>query len=569
MKIYHGFLLFFFFPFSAVKAEEYVLDMLHSDEITIIRAEEYPWQAGDTLCIPAGRYGGIRFYDLKGTAELPIVIKNCGGLVQIVENQHSAIEFQRCEHIRLTGSGDANRLFGLEIRSTREGAQGVNITNLSSDIELDHLEIAEAGFAGIMAKTDPVCSLPQGWRSTGYEMKNILIHDNKIERTRGEGIYIGYTGSTRWNTNRACEGQAIYGHWLSGVEVYNNLISYTGLDAIQLNLVRDNGKIYNNRIQLYGLNELTFQDYAMSLGAGKYEVFNNQIINDQVDRGKGIQVISGSSGLAIYNNLIVRPQSHAIFLHMRSPFNGDEGYLIAQNTLVEPRESGVHYNSTITEGPEEFIGDQQDQIPVRLINNLILSPGNRFELSNTWKSSRENFFDYNNRSTRDAQQVYNRTNVLSRRADTLYLRDPARDDFRLMDGRSPLLNKGTDLSVWGIVYDMEGQPRPFGERFDIGAYEGQVIPVVEDPVVATETPVSKGIFRFWPNPAKERIYLSEDTSSVSRVRLIQPDGKVVLVEQNPLPGQGIELPSLPHGLYFLEMQWPDGQHQVARLLLED
>ena len=556
-------------PFCSLLAQKHVLEMLHPDELTILRAEDYPWQAGDTLCIPAGRYGGIRFYDLKGTAERPIVIKNCGGQVQIVEHQHSAIEFQRCEYIRFTGSGDENYLFGIEIRSTREGAQGVNITNLSSDIELDHLEVAEAGFAGIMAKTDPVCTLPEGWRRAGYEMKNIVVHDNKIQRTRGEGIYIGYTGSTTWNTNRACEGQPIYGHWLSGVEVYNNLISYTGLDAIQVNLVREQGRIYNNRIQLYGLNESIFQDYAMSLGAGQYEVFNNEIINDQLDRGKGIQVISGHSGLAIYNNLIVRPQSHALFLHMRSPFEGDEGYFIAQNTLVEPRESGIHYNSTITEGPNELIGEQQDHIPVRILNNLILSPGNRFELSNTWKGAQENFVDYNNRSTRDAQRVYQHTNVLSRRADTLYLGDPSRDDFRLMDGRSPLLNRGTDLSAWGIVHDLEDQARPFGNGFDIGAYEGQVIAVEEDPVVTAEPPVSKGTFRFWPNPAKERIYLSEDTFSLSRLRLIQPDGKIVLVEQNPLPGQGIELPSLPHGLYFLEMHWPDGKKQVARLLLED
>lgn len=549
--------------------QTHLLDFLDPDDLTIIRAEDYNWQPGDTLCIPAGTYAGIRFYDLQGTAEQPIYIQNCGGRVELIEAQHSAVEFQRCSYVRFTGSGEENSLYGIEIRALKQGAQGVNITNMSTHIEVDHIEIAEAGFAGIMAKTDPICSMPEAWRSAGYVMENIQLHDNNIHHTLGEGIYVGYTGSTVWTSNRACDGEVIYGHWLRDVSVYNNLINFTGLDAIQLNLVQEGGLIYNNRIHNFGLNESTFQDYAMSLGAGSYEVFNNEIINDQVDRGKGIQVISATQGLAIYNNLLVRPQGHGIFLHMRAPFDNPEGYFIAQNTIVEPRESGIHYNSTITEGPDDLIGQQQNQSPLWLINNLVISPGNRYELGNTWKGEQESYFDFNNRSTRDAVAYFQRTNVLTRRPDTLHLRDVSRDDFRLMDGRSPLLNSGTDLSDWGILFDLEDQARPFGSGYDIGAYEGQVIPVEE--AIEIDAPVveTNRVFRFWPNPAKERIYISEQSSGLEELRLIMPDGRVAMEEKTPQVDQGIDLPELPTGLYFLELRWTDGRSQVARILLED
>lgn len=550
-------------------SHQYSLDFLESDTHNIIRAQDYPWQAGDTLCIPAGTYAGIRFYDLQGTVEQPIVIMNCGGPVELVESQHSALEFQRSAHVRFTGSGVESLLYGIEIKALKDGAQGINITNLSTDIELDHLEIAEAGFAGIMAKTDPVCSLPEGWRSAGYVMRNIRIHDNNIHHTLGEGIYIGYTGSTVWNSNRACGGEVIYGHWSEGIEVYDNLISYTGLDAIQLNLVQEGGVIYNNRIHNFGLNESTFQDYAMSLGAGDYEVFNNEIINNRADRGRGIQVISATSGLSIYNNLLVRPRGHGIFLHMRAPFDSPEGYFIAQNTVVEPAESGIHFNSTITEGPEHLIGQQQDQAPLWLINNLVISPGNRFEMDNTWKGEQESYFDFNNRSTRDALEQFQQTNLLTRRPDTLYLRDASRDDYRLMDGRSPLLNTGTDLTDWGVLFDIEDKARPFGEGYDIGAYEGQVVPVIETPPTPVVEPAQQAVFRFWPNPAKERIFISTQTASLQKLRLITPDGRVAMEEVHPQADQGINLPKLPQGLYFLELKWEDGRSQVARLLLED
>jgi len=48
--------------------------------------------------------------------------------------------------------------------------------------------------------------------------------------------------------------------------------------------------------------------------------------------------------------------------------------------------------------------------------------------------------------------------------------DPALDDYHL-NGNSPAINQGT--SAAGVTSDADGQPRPYGTRMDIGAYEYQ------------------------------------------------------------------------------------------------
>jgi hypothetical protein len=53
--------------------------------------------------------------------------------------------------------------------------------------------------------------------------------------------------------------------------------------------------------------------------------------------------------------------------------------------------------------------------------------------------------------------------------DPLFV-DPANYNFRLQEG-SPARNAGTDTSSYGVVADIEGNQRPQGSAYDIGAYE--------------------------------------------------------------------------------------------------
>ena len=178
-----------------------------------------------------------------------------------------------------------------------------------------------------------------------------------------------------------------FAHWSENISVANNVFRDIGLDAIQLNLVRSDGVISDNRISRYAMHNEEFQNFAMSIGAGDYRIFNNEVINDSNGTGKGIQFLNAFSGSMIFNNVIVNPRYHGLFIHQRTKYQSKLGYIIANNTIVNPELTGILYNSTITEvsGGDEELYDTQDDVVSWFANNAILSPGANYEDSGTWK----------------------------------------------------------------------------------------------------------------------------------------------------------------------------------------
>ena len=83
---------------------------------------------------------GIRDWSVTGvqTCALPI----------------SAIQFRESKYIHVTGTGDSNHEYGLKIIYSKSGTSGISLSSLSSDFEIDHMDISNTGFAGIIAKTD-------------------------------------------------------------------------------------------------------------------------------------------------------------------------------------------------------------------------------------------------------------------------------------------------------------------------------------------------------------------------------------------------------------------------------
>lgn len=526
---------------------------LSSTSLNQIWASQTTYSPGDTICVPAGSYRGLRFYDFKGTPSQPLVIKNCGGQVIIDETSYSGIEFRNSEYIHLTGTGDLSVDYGFQVVGTGSWAMGVNLTNLSSDFEIDNVEILFAGFAGLMAKTDPNCSNPNTWRSSGFIMRNLNIHDNYIANTGGEGIYIGYTKGYKLDPGKNCSGSYVYGHWLENVEIHNNIIEDIGWDAIQLSLVRTNGSIHDNYVYNYGTKNKYFQDFALSFSGGTYEVYNNNTINGPLNYGQGFQMINGQSGSKIYNNVIVRPQLHGIFTHARHEFEDvNEGYYIANNTIIEPERAGVHYNTKLIYpvNPADKY-KKQDDTPSYFVNNLVVNPGYDFEGGNTWKQNQESYFDFNDKSTRDSLQNNIYANVMTREMDTLGLTDILNDDYSISDNTSSLIDAGSDLSSWSISTDLLNNSRPSGVAFDVGAYEFlQSAPLAvsfnDEPELWDVQNATKH-FSFFPNPTRSRVYLN--LKDVQKAKIYNFSGQLL----NEVKGNisEIDLESYPSGIYFI------------------
>ncbi|MEO0525764.1 MAG: T9SS type A sorting domain-containing protein [Bacteroidota bacterium] len=548
---------------------------LKTTSLNLIWASQINYSPGDTICIPAGNYAGFRFYDFEGTATDPVTFINCGGKVEVSEQQYSGFAFKRSKYIRLTGSGDANYDYGIHVLETINGGSvGVGVEELSSDVEIDHIEIENTGFAGIMAKTDPKCSDPDTWRSNGFVLDNLNIHHNYIHDTGAEGIYVGYTGGYKIKSNRKCNGVYVYGHWLENVTIQDNILEGTDWDGIQLNLVRHNGIIRDNQISNYGLDDVYAQNFAMSIGGGIYEIYNNFVKNGPSLSGQGFQLISVESGTKVYNNVLIEPGLHGMFIHNRHEFDDlNEGYYIANNTIIEPENSGILYNTiiTLTDDPAKKY-KSQESVPTYFVNNLIVDPGNDHASGNTWKGDQESYFDFNKRVTRDSSLTRIYSNIMTRQPDTLGLQDIFNDDYSPSDETSSLVDSGSDISSWGVTFDLVNDPRPSINGFDIGAYEYQGIngsslkvniPSYHD---VTEAISLKTTTLFYPNPAQFSFRLENDKfDDYVKFQIRSSEGRV-LYDGMYKTGSFFNIESYKPGIYFLKVS-SNGIHETHRLVI--
>jgi len=554
------FSLCFVFSFSFLSGQscgcDHTLTGLNPNSVNIINASNFNYSPGDVFCIQADTVAGLRFVDFQGTASQPLVFKNCNGKVVVSESNYSGIAFVNSQYVHLTGTGDPLHEYGFEVMQTGGGSMGVNFGYLSSDAEVDHIDIHDTGFAGIMAKTDPNCNDTLTWRRNGYVFRNLKIHHNYIHDTEGEGMYIGYTGGYKVASNKICNGDTVFGHWLENVDIHDNILEECGWDAIQVNLGQGDCRVHDNWIRNPGVADETFQNFAMSIGGGIYQIYNNYIFNTPGMPGKGMQMISGESGCKLYNNVFVDLKGNAMFLHNRHPYDDPNlGYAILNNTIVRPGESAIKYNSTITTSVDpNQVGEKQDEVPLFFHNNFVAQPVCGYDTMNFWKDEAECYFDFNNKSTRDSQVVRITHNMMTRRLDTLALADTLNNDYS-PTALSPLVDAGLDVSSFGVTFDLNNINRPMGNGFDIGAYEWS-------PVLGRDE-LQQGL-SVGPNPSSGLVRLYSPVP-VAEVLVYDILGHVEAV---PVREMEVDLRHLPSGIYWMRVTRSDGSIVVEKLVLQ-
>lgn len=536
---------------------------LSTTDVNIIHATSIDYDPGDTFCVEGGQIAGLRFLGFKGTETQPLTFINCGGAVVINEQPHAGITFIESEYIHLTGTGDADHEYGFHIAQSGAGQVGVSLTQFSTDVEIDHIEIENTGFAGIMAKTDPRCEDPATWRVNGFVMRNLNIHHNFIHHTTGEGIYIGYSGGYRVNSNLSCAGQDRFGHWLENVNVHHNLLENIGWDGIQLNLVRANGKVHNNTILNWATSNEFYQDFVINLVGGKYEVYNNFIRSSGQNKGKGMQVISAQSGSKFYNNTLINPQSHGIFFHARHEFdNPEKGYYIINNTVIRPAQSGFFYDAEIKESfSTNLVGTRQNDAVVYFVNNLVVSPGTDYGNFPTWKLEPESFFDFNTPDTRDAQlpTIYN--NFTTRRIDTIGLIDPTQNQYAPLSTNSVLVDQGSSAIPFSLDFDIVNTPRPFNGGYDIGAYE------YEHTTTSTTAVDAGSAFLLYPNPGRADQLMIDLPQNQTDIRVFNTSGQLQYHKMHSQGLQSLSLIDLPAGVYWVNIRH-DSFTKTQQLILQ-
>jgi hypothetical protein len=406
-----------------------------------IEAQNMPGgvKPGDVICIKGGVRGRLKLIGFKGTKDKPLTFKNCGGQV-IFDNtsMDGTFVFEKSQYVRITGTGDPNFKYGFYIRTASKGsAMYVN----DSDIEIDHVEIANAGFAGIMSKIEAKCDNAEYHRGN-FVMRNMSYHDLYIHGTRGEGIYIG----SSYYTGRDYGCGKVYSHEIHGLRVYNNIIENTGADGLQIGCATKDVEVYNNVIRNYGHDPFSVsQDFGLIINPGTTgKFYNNQIFD-----GKGIaMMVLGIGDIYLYNNLLVRPGADGIFIDERSPLLPNSGYHVFNNTIVNPGRDGIRMYS-------------KNSVGNRFINNIVAEPKS---LSLNYHSKDQYLYLIST----DIKYTASNNLFVPKISDVKFV-NPGSGNYQLQES-SPAVDKGMSFGTI-FNFDLMRTPRPQGTSFDIGAYE--------------------------------------------------------------------------------------------------
>jgi len=415
-------------------------------------------QPGDTICIPAGNYPYIQFFNYVGSKEKPLVFINCGGQVKVGDGGNYGLIFNQSKFFKVTGSGSADK-YGFYIDGVSKPlSSGLAMGKGCTNYEAERIEIARAS-AGVLAKINPDCDPINQYPN--FEIRDLSFHDLYVHDIVGEGLYIGNTLPNGADITCA-DGSVIRAlpPRIYNVKIYNVITRNTGWDGIQVASAPQGVEIYNNEVYNFGMENKGSQQAGIIMGGESQGViYNNKIIKGT---GNAIEVF-GTGLTKVYNNIMsdagwdgTTGGQDAIFIDDRPTKNNYTPLQVHlfNNTIVNSKRNGIMILTTYgTVGTNNLV-----------YNNLIVGVG----------------------STAEGDRAY--VNIMKgvdfKTSNNLYLssltaagfKDLAQKDFHLAAG-SPAIDKGMDLKAQGVTFDFDGDGRPFGSAFDIGAdeYTGGVV----------------------------------------------------------------------------------------------
>lgn len=405
-------------------------------DVRIVDGELLGLKPGSVIGLSANvSYGNLLFRNIVGTLENPITIRNCGGTARINgTGTGHGIKTENSAYFRITG-GDIKNSYGIIVTG---GQMSINLGKLSTHFEVDHLEIQNSGFAGIMAKTDPTCD--DATLRENFVMKGVALHNNYIHDTGGEGIYAGNSFFMGMNTNCGVR----LPHEIHYIRIFGNIVKNTGWDGIQLGCATKGASIHNNVIENYGTINKTYQNNGIQIGAGTGGVCYNNLIKNGT--GNGL-IVNGLGDNIIYNNVIDHPGTNGVFCDER--YSPGPGFKFINNTIISPKWVGIKIYA--------------EEVPMNVIvNNIITNPGY--------------YSVFTNPETAFVQKLNSQVNIDMRNnyfnidTTTVNLSNAIDSSYRLAS-TSPVVDMGADISVYNIRFDYHYKPRLKGSGYDIGAVE--------------------------------------------------------------------------------------------------
>lgn len=426
---------------------------------------------GSRVCLAAGNIEYLRLENLHGTAASPITVINCGGQATVGDPVDPAssggFAVSGSSHLKITGTGTPGVEYGIKIDGTK--SQGLALGGKSTDIEVEHVEVAHAHFAGIMAKTDPTCDLSAN--RGNFVQRNTVLHHNYIHDTEeGEAFYVGHSFWDGYSNNSGCPGTVLYPHDLVGVKIHDNRVERSASDAIQVGCAVADVEVHDNVILDYGKSPFANnQSSAIQIGGGTTGKWYNNYIRaseDNTTAGLGFSII-GQGHIEIFNNTIVRPRG-GFYTNLRLP-PGTEADL-QNNTVIRPK---------------EYVLRTYDADSAILFRNnlMVLDAG----VQGVWLDVQPASYTASN-------------NLTYADVASAGFVNPASHDYHLTAG-SPARDAGANASA-DFAFDMDNQARSDG-AFDVGADE--YASASSCPTVFTQSFSSSSTFSSYENPSSPSI----------------------------------------------------------------
>ncbi|MGD8473793.1 MAG: right-handed parallel beta-helix repeat-containing protein, partial [Anaerolineae bacterium] len=451
------------------------------------------------------------------------------------------------EGLRLTG-GDATGLGGgLSGYDAGGGLYVISATVTLSDCLIQnsvasrtgsglgggiYLRYSDSSILGSTVADNTASQAGRGWGGGLYlSQSDAVIRRNTLERNtaslsdegHGGGLYAFGSRTTidrdtvRENTASQGSGAAGYG---GGISVLQSQATLTGV-SVGANVASSDGDGYGGGLYMVAAggtvsgttvmsNTATFSHTAASLGGGFY--------------------VKNGRPATLTNNVIASNQAHSFGSELW--LGSDEGsateVILLHNSFAGTGQ-GLYLGSSVTATLTDTIISGYDGSGLYADNSALA------ELEATlWHA--------NGADSAGPGTIVSQTNVYG---DPAFV-DPTGGDYHITLS-SAAINQGVDA---GVGTDIDGQPRPYGSGYDIGADE-----LVRDvvPGVDSFTAVVSGtqILLEWTTITEV------DTEGFNLYRALEPGGGKELLTAVPIPSQH---PGEPLGADY---QYPDGDVEEA------
>ena len=170
------------------------------------------------------------------------------------------------------------------------------------------------------------------------------------------------------------------------------------------------------------------------------------------------------------------------------------------------------------------------------VNKIIIDYNCWYEISGWIALLEDRFFNY--ATDWETYRSASGQDVHSIAADPLL-----NTDYTLQDN-SPCINAGLTIST--VTNDYNGEQRPIGSKYDIGAFESNVITSIENNLITSEACIH-------PNPVNNTLtFVTEAEQIPGKLIIYNSNGQEIITKQIDQVKTEIDLSNLVSGLYFVK-----------------